>query len=247
MRAALRAIWISMMVGLSSTAAPASAQEYANWELPQPTQHVAPAGNTQDILTFEDRLRIASRRTRSLVHDWGSGSLTLSGIRFRSVRPTHQEMPAREDNFVVYELNGEARLDIDSSVSLLASGTVGLMNRRLGLVEIDPRRSQTVMAISGLTIQFSGGDSVGLHFVEIRPASARSAHRRMAELVGGAPRTGRGFRITAFRRLEISRSTLVELGLAASVQGGSGRDPTFPGASFNAPDRRVAFELRAAF
>jgi hypothetical protein len=197
-------------------------------------------------LSTSDRFRIARGRTAMLLRDWGAFSLAISASRARSERETAGRID-RRDGFATYQIGAATRTDLPGGLTLGAGGAVMYMSRRLGPLDFDARSRHSIIADADLSIARGAGDRLSFSYVDVAPASSRTTIARMAELVGGAPRAGRGLRLAFSHRVEGDRSGSLTWGFDASAMRLSQQDSLLSGALSPAVDRRIALSVDRRF
>ncbi len=199
------------------------------------------------LLNPSDRLRVESTKAWSLMGDVGSSSFTLRAARNRSPRPQEGAAVNRRDRFTTYEIGFDGRTDLSQHLTLVASGLGAVMNRRMAAIEVDVRSRMTFLGTAGLAIVDDGGSRIAFDYVHAGPVSSRSSLVRMSELLGGAPPTASGFRLSLSRSFEPTLGTAVEWRLTASAMTRADRDAQMVGAPTGRFDRNLVAQFRMSF
>lgn len=194
-----------------------------------------------------ERFSTDAARGWSVGMDSGTRTWALRASRSRSARPGELDGAVRLDRFAFYQIGFDAQADLSPVLTLGAAGTLGLMNRRMGIVEVDGRPRQSLMASAGLVLVHNGRNRMALDYLYSAPISTRPPFVRMSELIGGAPRAGSGFRASLLRLVPATSRASLELGLSGAALGGPGEDAPLLGVPPGFVDRRVTAEVHARF
>jgi len=202
------------------------------------------AENSQ--LSISDRFRIARARSAMVAGELGAWSLSINASRARSAHDEAEQIVHR-DGFATYQAGAATQTDLPGGLTLGAGGSLTYMTRRLGPLDFDGRPRHSFILDADFSIARGGANRLTLSYVDVAPASSRIPLARMAELIGGSPRAGRGLRLAYSHHVEGYGAAAFSWGIDASAMRISAQDSLLLGAPGDAVDRRITLSVSRRF
>ena len=139
----------------------------------------------------------ATVKSRSFVHDWGNGSLSLNTIRAKSARRGNGIQPFNFNRFSTWNADAELVQDIDSHESL-SLGASYVHERRRPSFSVAAHNTYKTNNLA-VTLGWTHDDSFRMDVSVFSSMlnRTRSTAERVVELAGGAPFATSGLALTA--------------------------------------------------